>query len=131
MRFAQKRVMPRDHRKLHVFQLADKLILDLYRDTSSFPIAERFGLQSQLRRAAVSIAVNLVEGCARRTHGDYCRFVDAAFASSRECDYLISIAARLALLEPSTAKTLARQSNQLCASLMLLRKSLEKDDSAP
>lgn len=120
--------MPRDHRKLHVFHLADQFILDVYRDTRRFPLAERFGLQAQLRRAAVSTAVNLVEGCARRTHADYCRFVDVAFASSRECDYLVSVAARLGFLEPSIAQPLAKQSNALCANLLLLRRGLETSE---
>ncbi len=123
--------MPRDHRTLHVFRLADQLILDVYRGTRGFPIAERSGLQSQLRRAAVSVAVNLVEGCARRSYADYCRFVDVAFASSRECDYLISLASRLTMLDTAVAAALASQSNELCACLMLFRQGLERHAPRP
>jgi len=49
-----------------VFAIADGLIVDIYKATNQFPASERYGLQAQIRRAAVSIATNIVEGCARR-----------------------------------------------------------------
>jgi four helix bundle protein len=45
--------MGRDHRKLRVFNLADRLVIEIYHATNDFPMAERFGLQAQLRRAAI------------------------------------------------------------------------------
>jgi four helix bundle protein len=88
----------RDHRKLKAFQLADRLALSVYRATASFPSEERYGLAQQMRRAAVSVPSNIVEGCARSSETEYLRFLDIAFASSRELGYQISLAHRLSYL---------------------------------
>ena len=76
--------MTRDPYKLEAFQLADSLVGDLYRASGGFPAAVRFGLQAQLRRAAVSVTANLVEGCARRSERDYLHFVGIAIGSASE-----------------------------------------------
>ena len=90
--------MSRDHRKLNVFQIADDLAVEIYRATKSFPNEERFGLQSQLRRAAVSSAANIVEGCARRTTKDYLNFISISLASSSEVRYLVDLSHRLGFI---------------------------------
>ena len=92
----------RDHTKLRAFELADKLALATYEQTRSFPREEVFGLTSQLRRAAVSIASNIVEGAARFSEAEYLRFLDTAYGSAREVEYQLGLAFRLGFLsEPS------------------------------
>ncbi len=89
------KILMRDHSKLKAFELADQLVLNVYRVTADFPTSEQYGLTSQIRRATVSIASNIVEGCARNSLADYLRFLDMAYGSAREVSYQISIAKRL------------------------------------
>src|SRR3972149_96871 len=88
----------RDHTKLRAFELADQLVLLVYGATGAFPREEQFALSSQLRRAAISVASNIVEGCARDTEAEYVRFLDIAFGSVREVEYQLSVAHRLSYL---------------------------------
>jgi four helix bundle protein len=115
--------MARDHRKLDAFKLADQLALAVYRITGEFPASERYGLQSQIRRAALSTPTNIVEGCARESEGDYLRFLDIAFGSSRELLYLLSLATRLSYLDQSEASEASELGERVAGSLANLRKA--------
>ena len=84
-----------------MFTLADGLVIETYRRTRQFPAEERWGLQAQLRRAVVSTAANIVEGCARRSTGDYVRFLNMAFASACEARYLLGLSLRLHFVSES------------------------------
>ena len=88
----------RDHTKLRAFELADQLALLVYKNTASFPKEEMFGLTSQLRRAAVSAASNIVEGSARSSEAEYLHFLDMAYGSAREVEYQIGLSHRLGFL---------------------------------
>lgn len=90
--------MSRDHRKLRVFHDAYALALETYRQTGRFPHSEQFGLTSQMRRAAVSIASNIVEGSARTSAKDYSRFLQIAFGSGCELQFLITLSNELKLV---------------------------------
>ena len=74
----------RDHTKLRAFELADEVVLLIYRATVGFPKEEIYGLTSQMRRAAISVPSNIVEGCARESQTEYLRFLGIAFGSIRE-----------------------------------------------
>jgi len=101
----------RDHRKLKVFHLADGLVIAVYRATQRFPKEELFGLTAQLRRAAVSVAANIVEGCGRETGKEYRQFLAVGFGSLREVGYYLDLGQRLGYLsEPGASRLLAQQS---------------------
>lgn len=85
----------RDHKKLRAFELADEVALMVYGATKIFPKEEAFALTSQIRRAAVSVPSNIVEGCAKSSEKDYLRFLDIAFGSLRELHYQIDLSFRL------------------------------------
>ena len=99
----------RDHRKLEAFQLAHQLVLAIYRVTAAFPSHELFGLTSQMRRAAVSGAANIVEGSARRTEADFLRFLDISFSSLREVEYYIQLSRDLEYLSNDSWEELAQK----------------------
>jgi len=115
-----------DHRKLKAFQLADDFVLAVYKETRSFPAHERFGLTSQLRRAAVSVPGNIVEGCGRDGLKDYVRFLEIAFASLRESGYYIGLSQRLGYFKDGGAETLLDQYDQCAKVLSGLITSLRK-----
>jgi four helix bundle protein len=88
----------RDHTKLRAFELADEVAVLVYRVTAGFPREALYGLTSQMRRAAVSLPSNIVEGCARDSQADYLRFLYIAFGSLRELHYQLSLSKRLGFL---------------------------------
>ncbi|MBN1511901.1 MAG: four helix bundle protein [Phycisphaerae bacterium] len=114
----------RDHTKLKAFALADELALLTYKETRAFPSEERFTLVTQMRRAALSTASNIVEGCARPTQADYVHFLDMAYGSSRELEYQISLAHRLGYLDQSANERMAAGSESTCKVLGALIRSL-------
>ena len=116
--------MSRDPHKLKAFVLAE-LVVDVYRATAAFPSEERFGLQAQLRRAAVSVPANLVEGCARRTLPDYLHFIGIATGSASEVRYLLGLANRLGYLPAPTSDALATRYSDLIRALQRLIGALE------
>jgi four helix bundle protein len=88
----------RDHRTLRAIQLADQMVEQVYIVTKDFPREELFGLTSQIRRAAISVAANIVEGCGREGENAYRHFLSQAFGSLREVGYFLELSRRLGYL---------------------------------
>jgi four helix bundle protein len=119
--------LARDHRKLRVFAQADALVISVYSATATFPQEERYVLQTQIRRAAISAASNIVEGCARRTTREYVNFLNIANGSTAETEYLLNIARRLGLISAALESDLAKRYKELTRGLQNLMASLENE----
>jgi len=89
----------RFHNNLDAWKRSVDFVTDVYRSTEKFPKDERFGLTSQLRRAAVSIAANIAEGAARRSDKEFLRFLSHAQGSASEVETELLIAFRLGFIE--------------------------------
>ncbi|MEO8002957.1 MAG: four helix bundle protein [Arenimonas sp.] len=114
----------RKHKELQVWQDAMLLVEHIYRLTSSFPDQEKYGLTSQMRRAAVSVPSNIAEGVARSSLPDYLRFLAIARGSLSELDTQIDIAFRLSYAPSDTE--LAELVQRVFAKLNALIRALDQ-----
>ena len=111
----------RDFHGLKVWQKAHALTLSVYRLTKSFPADERYGLTSQLRRAASSIAANLAEGCGRGGEAEFARFTQIAMGSAAETEYHLLLAKDLGYITEEhfhVATTAVQEIKRMLASLL-------------
>ena len=89
----------KDYRQLNVWSKSHVLVKDLYLATSKFPRDELFGMTSQIRRAVASIPTNIAEGCGRGSDADFRRFMQIAFGSANEIEYLIFLSYELKYIQ--------------------------------
>jgi four helix bundle protein len=119
----------RDFHGLVVWQKAHALTLTVYRLTKSFPPDERFGLTSQLRRAASSIAANLAEGCGRGGEAEFARFAQIAMGSAAETEYHLLLAKDLGYITEeqfkNTTTTTQEIKRMLAALLRTVREQID------
>jgi four helix bundle protein len=117
----------KDFRELQVWQRAHQLTLAVYRVTTDFPRDELYGLTSQLRRSASSIAANLAEGCCRSGDAEFGRFCAIAMGSASELDYHLLLAKDLKLIHTKQYQDLARQTTEVKRMLSGLLKKLKAE----
>ncbi len=103
----------RNYRELKVWEKAHELTLAVYTSTAVFPPQERFGLVSQMRRAAVSIGGNIAEGCGKNSDADFCRFLQIALGSATELEYYLFLSVDLGFLKSGAEQELLRQASEL------------------
>ena len=110
----------RDHKKLRAFVLADECAVMTYGITKAFPKEELYGLASQMRRAAVSAASNLVEGSSRNSRSEYLRFLEIA--------YQADLAKRLEMAAPKDWEPVSAKIEEAQKVLAALIRSIRRAD---
>lgn len=106
-----------DFKQLKVWQKSHALVLRIYAATVVFPEHERFGITSQMRRAAASVPANIAEGCARAGRAEFCQFLHVSAGSASELEYFLLLARDLRLFTE-------KQHAALHASLYEIRRML-------
>jgi four helix bundle protein len=117
----------KDFRDLKVWQKAHALTLASYKSTSNFPLDERFGLTSQIRRCSASIGANIAEGCGRRGNGEFHRFLQIATGSASELEYHFLLAKDLGFLTEANCSTLGESVVEVKRMLASLIAKVETD----
>ncbi len=119
-----------DFRKLKVWQDSHALVRDLYEASGGFPARERYGLTSQLRRAAVSVPTNIAEGCGRNSRRDFSRFLQIAMGSASEVEYLLLLARDLDYLSLDRHGALEARVTEIKRMLTAFMKRLDESNTA-
>lgn len=109
--------------QLEVWQEAHRLVLAVYQATAHFPPEERYGLVSQMRRAAVSVPANIAEGFKRRGQGEKARFYNIAQASAEELRYYLVLCRDLGY--PISYDVHAADTDRIGRMLTMLIKSVQ------
>jgi len=112
-----------NHKQLNVWKMGLEFVTTIYNLTESFPVEERYGLTSQMRRAAVSVVSNISEGAARRSSKERKRFYEIARSSLVEIDAQLEISMRLNFLKTKDIKQASKQMNEIFAMLTKLKSS--------
>lgn len=115
----------RHYRDLLVWQKAITWVERVYAITREWPSEEKYGLTSQVRRSAMSVPSNVAEGCARRSSGDFVRFLSIARGSLAEAETQLIIAERLGYIGQAELGTLLEDAAEISRMLAGLINKLE------
>jgi len=123
--------MLKNYKELKVWQKSYQLCLAIYRITKGFPKEEKYGLTSQIRRAAVSVPSNIAEGYGRKTTQEYIRFLYIAYGSNCELETQLLLSGDLGYIETGKLEMLFEGIGEVERMLKALIKSLERKHSTP
>jgi four helix bundle protein len=116
--------MTKPHQKLDVWKKSIDFVATIYRITGGFPSEEKFGLVSQMRRAAISIPSNISEGAGRNNPREFNHFLGVAQGSSAELETQIIISRNLGFLEEAAAAEILQELDTISKMMVGLRRSL-------
>jgi len=110
-------------RKLQVWQMAKDLVVEVYHLTKSYPSEEKFGLASQINRAAISVVSNLAEGSGRASRKDQAHFTQISYGSLMELACQLEISKELGFIEEDSWKVLNEKMKVVADKMSALRRS--------
>lgn len=111
-------------RKIKIYQKSIDFSLEIYKLTKSFPKEEQFGLTHQIRRAVVSISLNIAEGSGNKSNKEFRRFLEIALRSNYEVMSCLEIAWRLNFCKKEDYETLIAESDEIAAMIVGFSKQL-------
>ena len=111
---------------LTIWQRSIDLSVNIYKLTSTFPDEERFGLISQMRRAAISIASNIAEGAGRNSHKEFIQFLSISNGSAYELQTQLIISTQLGFVDEFTANSILPMIDEIQKMNYGLQASIEK-----
>lgn len=114
----------KNFKELIVWKKAHENALLLYNSTKGFPKEEQFGIVSQIRRAAVSVPTNIAEGCGKFNQKDFANFLQTAFGSAQEVEYLSLLSFELGYFNQEQHKKIDSLINEVKAMLISLIKKV-------
>ena len=114
------------HRDLIVWQKSMDLAVAAYRFTDAFPVHERYGLTSQLRRSAASVPANIAEGYVRESAGAYAQQLRVAQGSLKEFETHVELAHRVGMIDESILSSVLKSSEEVGKMLRSLTRAIER-----
>lgn len=117
----------RNYKNLEIWQKSLEFSIEVYNKTQSFPLEERYGLTSQIRRAATSIPINISEGAGRDSLKDYVHFIQIAEGSACEVECELIIARRLQYLSQQDFDTMSQEIDLIKRKIAKYKFKLEED----
>ncbi len=117
--------MARLYKNIRAYHLAYGLVLEIYRRSENFPKSETSNIKSQLRRAAVSIPLNIVEGSAKASKKEFLHYLNIAYGSAKEIEVLLNLCFDLKYLNEGDYNFLSENLDELNAKLFLFMRDVE------
>ncbi len=117
--------MARNYNKIDVYHLAYNFVLEVYMITKDFPKSEQQNITSQIRRAAVSIPLNIAEGSAKSSNREFAYFLNVAYASAKEVEVLLQLCHDLKYLKGDDFTHLSQKLDEVNAKLFLFLRKVE------
>lgn len=114
------------YHKLLVWQKARELVIEIYRITDLLPKSELLGLSSQMRRAAISVLLNIVEGDCRKSRKEFLRFLDIADGSLTELEACLEIAIDLKYISENELEIVEQKRREVAIMLSAFMRSIQK-----